>query len=53
MLSTKTKEELVQTAEDLLNIAEQYAPVVECPSCDRYTREGNICMHCQTDCSEY
>jgi hypothetical protein len=53
MLHTKTKEKLVQAVEDLLNIAEDFAPVIECPACDRYTKEGYICRHCGTDTSEY
>lgn len=52
MLSIKSKEELLQIAEDLLAVAEDFAPVIECTSCGRYTREGYVCRHCGTDCSQ-
>jgi len=43
------KEDLKRDIQDLLYNAEQFAPVYRCGSCDRYTREGYICVHCGTD----
>lgn len=43
------KEELKCIIQDLLYNAEKFAPVYKCGNCDRYTREGYICVHCKTD----
>jgi len=41
--------QLERDVEDLLAVAEDFAPVYRCNNCNRYTREGYICVHCKTD----
>ncbi len=41
--------ELQRDIKDLLYIAEKFAPVYQCSECNRYTREGYVCVHCGTD----
>ena len=41
--------ELQRDIKDLLYIAENFAPVYQCRECNRYTREGYVCVHCGTD----
>ena len=45
----QSKDELEQDVQDLLRIAKDFAPVERCPECDRYTKEGYICIHCGYD----
>jgi len=48
----QSKEELEQDIEDLLKIAKDFSPVERCPNCDRYTKEGYVCIHCEYDGDE-
>ena len=46
------RKEMEQVINDLLFIAEEFAPVYVCNNCERYTKEGYKCVHCGTDNSE-